>query len=294
MKRADSDTLLYGVAGWPLEFTLSPRLHNGAFTALGIPASYLMLRVRPEHSPRLLASLETLGFRGANVTVPHKETAFRLCGRLSPAARAARSVNTLVRTPRGWMGHTTDGEGLARFLDGIGRPAQGSRIVLLGGGGAARSVAQALLGREGVRLTLVTRDARAASRALGGLGKTAKGSSLSIVERGSRDAEAAVRSSRVVLNGTTLGSSARAPLPCPADWVRQGAVAVDFVYGRETPWVRALGRRHVAAWSGLGMLIHQAALAFELWTGKDALQWMLWAGGWDVEEARVRGVEGRP
>lgn len=291
MPRAEPVTALYGVAGWPLEFTLSPRLHNGAFTALGIRAAYLPLRVRPEHSTRLLDSLETLGFRGANVTVPHKETAFRLCGRLSPEARAARSVNTLTRTPRGWAGHTTDGVGLARFLRSVGVAADGSRIALLGAGGASRSVAQNLLGRDGVRLTLVSRDARTASRSLAGLGRPGKGSSLSIVERGSRDAQVAVRAARVVLNGTTLGSAPGGAMPCPVDWVRPDAVAVDFVYGRETPWVRALRRRHVTAWSGLGMLIHQAALAFEVWTGRDALPWMLWAGGWDVEKERVAGLE---
>ncbi|MBI5837594.1 MAG: shikimate dehydrogenase [Candidatus Eisenbacteria bacterium] len=296
MPAVDASTALYGVAGWPLRDTLSPRLHNAAFTALGIPAVYVPLRVRPERGDGLIAALETLGMSGANVTVPHKEAAFRGCDRLSPAARAARSVNTLVRAGSGWTGHTTDGEGL---LDALARaahdPACGP-LALLGGGGSARSAAVALLRRGGLRLRLITRDPHGVARALAHADDVGAGSSLEILARGSEAAARALRSARTVLNATTLGSGSGRGMPCPPAWLRADAVAVDFVYGAPTPWRTALRARGITAFSGLGMLICQAARSFRIWTGKDPLEWMLWAGGWDremVESGAGAGTAGK-
>lgn len=286
MPRVESSSALYGVAGWPLQDTLSPRLHNAAFTALGLAAVYVPLRVPPGRAAGLLGSLETLGFHGANVTVPYKEIVFRQCRRLGPEARASRSVNTLVRTPHGWEGHSTDGEGLVSFLRTAGLPSRAMNVVILGSGGAARSAAEALLRRSGVRLSMVTRSPRQAQASLAGLGRPGRGSSLEILKRGGAPARAAVESARLVLNATTLGTGSRDPLPCPATWVASGATAVDMIYGRETAWQKALRRRGRTAYSGLGMLIHQAALSLELWTGCKALSWMLWTGGWDEERIR--------
>ena len=293
MPRVEAGTELYGVAGWPLRRTLSPRLHNAAFTALGLSAVYVPLRVSPGDGGVILAAIETLGFRGANVTVPHKEAAFGQCDQLSEDARAARSVNTLVRTASGWEGHTTDGPGLVDSLRAGGCPPEGRTVALLGAGGGARSVAVSLLKLRDVRLRLVTRDPRRAARSLAWFEALGKGSSLEILARGSVGAERALRAAGLVLNATTLGAYGSRALPCPAAWVRPDAVAVDFVYGAGTPWRRALRARGVVAFSGLGMLIHQAARSFELWTGKKALKWMQWAGGWDHELAGSGAGGGR-
>ncbi|HVP37669.1 MAG TPA: shikimate dehydrogenase [Candidatus Saccharimonadales bacterium] len=286
MPHVEASTALYGVVGWPLRRTLSPQLHNAAFTALGIPAVYVPLRVSPDRGGRILEALETLGLCGANITVPHKEAAYRQCDQLSPDARAASSVNTLVRTESGWEGHTTDGPGLVDALCAGGCGPAGRVVALLGAGGGARSVAVSLLRLDGVRLRVVTRDPRRASRLLSGVEDVGRGSSLEIVRRGTPPAERTVRGASLVLNATTLGSHGGRDLPCPVAWVGRDAVAVDFVYGADTPWLRALRRRGGVAFSGLGMLIHQAARSFEMWTGRKALKWMLWAGGWDDELAR--------
>jgi shikimate dehydrogenase len=286
MPRVEAGTALYGVVGWPLRRTLSPALHNAAFTALGLPAVYVPLRVSPERGGQIVAALETLGVSGANVTVPHKEAAFRQCDQLSEDARAARSVNTLVRTASGWEGHTTDGPGLLDALRAAGCEPAGRAVALLGAGGGARSAAVSLLRLRGVRLRVVTRDPRRAARALAELDALGSGSSLEILRRGTPAAERGVRAADLVLNATTLGAFGTRGMPCPAGWVRRDATVLDFVYGADTPWLRALRGRGVTAFSGLGMLIHQAARSFELWTGRKALRWMLWAGGWDHELAR--------
>ena len=294
MPRVEAGTALYGVVGWPLRNTLSPRLHNSAFTALGLPAVYVPLRVAPERAGTLIEALETLGVRGANVTSPHKDTAFAQCRRASPDAAAARSVNTLTRGRGGWTGASTDGPGFLDFLATAGIDSGGAakNAVVLGSGGAARSVAVSLLGSgKGGRVTLITRDPRRAGRRFGALPRPARGGALQIVRRSGRAAADAVRSARLVINATPLGSAGiGAQLPCPPAWIGAGAVAVDLVYGRETPWRRALRTRGTTAFSGLGMLIHQAARSFELWTGRNPLEWMLWTGGWEDELARSTGA----
>ncbi len=291
MPRIESSTSLFGVVGWPLQHTLSPRLHNAAFTALGLDAAYVPLRVEPSRSRRLLESLDTLGFQGANVTSPHKEAAFRACGWASPAARAARSVNTLRRVEAGWEGHTTDGAGLVGFLHGEGLDPRRCAITLLGGGGAARSSAVALAALPGVRLRVVSRNPRSAAKGLEGLEELGAGSSVEFLKRGSAGSERAVRSARLVLNATRLGQVSGDELPCPGEWVSEGAAAVDFVYGRMTPWRRALRKRGRLAYSGLGLLVHQAALSFRLWTGRNPLEWMLWTADWEAERDASGGGE---
>jgi shikimate dehydrogenase len=160
-----------GILGWPVAHSRSPRLHNFWLARHGIDGAYVPLPVAPDHFATAIHGLRAAGFRGANVTIPHKEVAFALCDSVDETAQAAGAVNTLVFTPRGIEGSNTDGSGfvanlLAHGVDPVAGPA-----LLLGAGGGARAIAAALLGL-GVRVTVANRTvsrATALAAALPGL-----------------------------------------------------------------------------------------------------------------------------
>lgn len=248
---------VYGVVGWPVGHSASPAIHTAAFQALGIPAVYLRLPVPPGRAAGAIEALRALGARGANVTAPHKTPIGRLCDRLDASARAAGSVNTLLIDDGSVVGHDTDAEGLRRFLEeDAAMDLSGIPALVLGSGGAARACVVALSGRAG-RLVLAARDREAGVE----VADLFEGSATVI-----RFTDAADRDDPVlVLNATPLGWRDEEVPVTP----RAGQVVVDLVY-RETPLLRRARAAGAVAHDGRGMLLRQAALSFELWTGLEA------------------------
>jgi shikimate dehydrogenase len=249
-----------GVLGWPVAHSRSPRLHGFWLQRHGVDGAYLPLPVAPEHFVAAVRALARLGFAGANVTIPHKEAAFALCDTLSPVARRAGSVNTLVFDAEGGIhGTSTDGFGFLESLqDGAPGfdPASGPAVIL-GAGGAVRAVAAALLDAGCPKLTLVNRTparAEALARDLGGPVCVAATPPL---------AEAAL-----LVNGTSLGMAGQPPLDIDLSALPPHAVVADLVYvPLETPLLAAARARGLRAVDGLGMLLHQARPGFEAWFG---------------------------
>jgi shikimate dehydrogenase len=136
-------TSLVGLLGWPVHHSLSPAMHNAAFRALGLDWAYLPLAVPPESLPDALAGLKALGFRGANVTIPHKEKALLGLDEITPEAKSLGAVNTLVIHDGRMVGHNTDVAGFLAALDDAG--CSPCRAVVMGAGGAARAAVYALL-----------------------------------------------------------------------------------------------------------------------------------------------------
>jgi shikimate dehydrogenase len=251
---------LAGVLGWPVAHSRSPRLHGTWLERHGIDGAYLPLPVRPERFADAVRSLRDLGFRGANVTIPHKEAAFAVCDAVDATAHRAGAVNTLVfRADGSIAGSNTDGFG---FLENIraaipGWSAAAGPAVLLGAGGSARAIAAALLDAGAPRLTLVNRTparAEAQSRALGG--------PVAVADRPPLE-EAAL-----LVNTTSLGMQGQPPLAIDLGPLPDGAVVADIVYvPLETPLLAQARARGLAAVPGLGMLLHQARPGFEAWFG---------------------------
>ena len=252
-----------GVIGWPVEESLSPLIHNTAFIALGLEWVYVPLPVEPGRLSDALAGLTALGFAGANVTMPHKTETADLIGELSEDAARLRAVNTLVTTPAGLVGHNTDAPGFERFLsEDAGFDAAGRTAVLLGGGGAARACALALARSGAAEIVVALRDPAKSDE----LRSSVSGyeTELHVVAFD----DAAESEPDLVVNATPLGSDGE-QLPLPR--LTPETTVVDLLYRPTvTPLQVTAKEAGAAAFGGLGLLLHQAALSFELWTGQPA------------------------
>lgn len=262
---------LAGVLGWPVAHSLSPRLHGFWLHRHGIDGAYLPLPVRSEDFLEVVRALPKAGFRGANVTVPHKEAAFALCrdhGRLSDRARRVGSVNTLVFAEDGLIeGDTTDGFG---FVANLRQEAPDDRwtrgrAVVLGAGGAARSVVAGLLELPGItELVLANRTVARAEEVAADLADAR-------IRVCALDG-AAVFADRcgLVVNTTSVGLKGEQALPMPLDALDPAALVTDIVYHPlVTPFLAAAQARGNPIVDGLGMLLHQARPGFQAWFGVD-------------------------
>ncbi len=264
--RIGGATHVVGIVGWPVEHSLSPAIHTAAFEASGLDWIYVPLPVPPRALAEALAGLAALGFRGANVTMPHKTETADLVGELSEDARLLRAVNTIVVRGGELEGHNTDAPGFDRFLRrDAGFDPSGTTALIYGAGGAARACALALA-RAGIAgLTVAARDeARAAP-----LASIVEGVGVPIAVVNPR--EVGGLSADLVINATPVGGrDAEASHPS-LPRLGAGVLVVDLLYDPPTTDLQRRAREAGAtALGGLGHLLEQAALSFELWTGSPA------------------------
>jgi shikimate dehydrogenase len=236
---------------------LSPALHNAAFQQLGLDWAYAAFDVAHGEAQAALDAMRTLRLAGLSVTMPHKDAVASAVDLLDPAAAALRSVNTVVPQADGSLkGYSTDGAGFIASLAAAGVPVAGRTFCILGGGGAARSIVDAL-GRAGAaRVAVVNRtQAAAAEVALlaGGVGAVGTSSDITAAD--------------IVVNATSVGM-ATDELPCDAALLRAHQIVADIVYHpRDTALLQAARAIGAVTVEGLGMLVHQAALQQQLWHG---------------------------
>jgi shikimate dehydrogenase len=261
----DADTQLVGVLGYPVRHSLSPVMHNAAFRHLGLNWVYLAFEVSPESLPDALRGMRALGIRGLNLTIPHKEAAVALVDALTPAAQAIGAVNTLYWHEGQLIGDNTDAEGFLRALQAVGWQPGGHALVL-GAGGSARAVLYALK-QAGCRVAIANRTlarAQPLQRAFGA------DQVLPLQFEALRPLMPAVQ---LVVNCTSLGMEpdSEAMPPAPLDALPSEAWVCDLVYRPvQTRLLQAAHQRGLRTVDGLGMLVHQGALAFERWTGQPA------------------------
>jgi shikimate dehydrogenase len=259
--RVGGSTHLVGVIGWPVEHSLSPIIHNTAFIALEMDWVYVPLPVAPERLRDALGGLGPLGFAGANVTMPHKTESAEIADVLSDDARTLQAVNTLVVGRAGLTGHNTDAPGFDRFLRrDAGCDPAGRTAMIFGAGGAARACALALA-RAGIAgLSVAVRETSRARRVL----EMLDGFDLDTAAVPFEDA--ASHPADIIVNATPLGAHGES-LPLPA--VGGDTLVVDLLYRPgSTPLLQTAREAGAAAFGGLGLLLHQAAISFELWTGQ--------------------------
>lgn len=261
---ASAEAGLFAVFGHPVAHSLSPRIHAAFSRQLGIALDYRAIEAGSGEFADALATFARQGGRGANVTLPLKQQAAKLCTSLSARARAADSVNTLVRQGDGWHGDSTDGAGLIRDITGRHRLfARGRRTLLLGAGGAARAVAFTLMDNGISELTIANRTPERADALADALGRPA------LVNTRYWDDLGNWGGFDLIINATSAGHEA-APLNLPASVVAARAICYDLSYGKASfnflAWARSVGAEH--ALDGLGMLVEQAAESFEIWHGQ--------------------------
>ncbi|HEV8565250.1 MAG TPA: shikimate dehydrogenase [Actinomycetota bacterium] len=260
--RVDARTRTVGIIGWPVEHSLSPLIHNTAFVALEMNWVYVPIPVPPGELSAALAGLAALGFVGANVTMPHKTEAAAVADEVSEDARRLNAVNTLVVNAGGLAGHNTDAPGFDRFLRrDAGFDASGRRALLFGAGGAARACALALARAGLAHLTVALREPARAAALLATLdGLDPDVAVVQMADAGGSEVD-------LVINATPLGTHDE-ELPLPP--LGPESLVVDLLYRPAvTPMQRAAREAGAAAFGGLGLLLHQAALSFELWTGRE-------------------------
>jgi shikimate dehydrogenase len=234
-------------------------IHNAAFVEAGLDWVFVAFPVPAGRGGDAVRALELLGIDGLSVTMPHKTDAARACDVLSDDAAALDAVNTVGRDERGTWGGSTDGEGFVRALDDEGVALDGQAVLVLGAGGAARAITLAS-GRAGARVTVAARRLDAAADAAN-LVPDGTGATFATLE---------VEAFDVVVNATPLGMQGEGP-PFDPTRLRVGQFVFDTVYHPlETPLLGAARSAGVRAQNGLGMLVHQAAIAFTAWTGIDA------------------------
>ena len=246
----------YAVFGHPIAHSKSPLIHAAFARQTGQDMRYDAILAPLDGFAASVAAFIAAGGRGANVTVPFKEEAFRLAGRLSPRAQRAGAVNTLM-FDNGILGDNTDGAGLVADLTrNLHCALTGKRILLLGAGGAARGVIEPLLEQQPAALVIANRTVSRAQElaALFGHGIRACGF------------DEASTPFDLIINATAASLAGELP-PLSPQLFTANTLAYDMMYGRDTPFL-AFARAHGAATAdGLGMLVEQAAEAFYVWRG---------------------------
>jgi len=248
----------YAVIGNPVTHSKSPWIHRQFARATGHDIDYDAIEAPLDGFERTVEAFRGAGGKGANVTLPFKEQAYRYCTEQSAAARLAQAVNTLAFGERRIGGDNTDGSGLLRDLErNLGRSVAGRSVLLLGAGGAARGVLGPLSAAGPARLVIANRTpgrAQELARRLAGRIEAATFDSLG-------DAPF-----DLVINATSAGLTGEAPA-ISAGVFCKGALAYDMVYGRDTPFLALARASGCATSDGLGMLVEQAADSFQIWRG---------------------------
>ena len=273
-------TRLCAVLGWPIAHTASPAMHNAAFAALGLNWRYLAFEVDPQNLRAAIAGAQAMNFAGLNLTVPHKLLAVDMVDALDEAAKRWGAVNTIkfeVQNPKSKIqshqpddvravGFNTDADGLANSLrEDLKINLRGAKVLLLGAGGAGRTAALKLASENVAELFLVNRTRSKAEEIATEIKKqfpsvaVAVGHPKTLVE--------------LILNATSLGLKANdaSPLDQKQFSLKQTRAVYDMIYRpAETKLLAAAKSAGCQTANGLGMLLHQGAKAFEIWTGKTA------------------------
>ena len=252
---------LAGVIGWPVGHSRSPRLHGYWLEQYAIDGAYVPLAVAPDRFDEALKGLQAAGFRGVNVTVPHKEAAFRACDTIDPDAERIGAVNTIMFSDNGLVqGSNTDAFG---FIENIRQVIAwpGGVAVVLGAGGAARAVCVALIDAGATEIRLINRTRSRAERLSKEFGEVIR------VEDWENRSDAQ-SSASLLVNTTSLGMTGQPPLDLDLDALPTSAIVNDIVYTPlETPLLKLARKRGNIPVDGLGMLLHQARPGFEAWFG---------------------------
>ncbi len=261
-------TRIVGIIGDPVAHSLSPAMHNAAFRALKLDFAYVAFPVRAAQVRQAIAGVRALGMAGVNVTVPHKERVIKWLDSISPTARRAGAVNTIVQRHGRLHGENTDVSGFLQALRDAEFQFRNCRALVIGAGGVARAVLTALLQGKAARVTVANRTvprAQKLARAFQTRAVQMTAASLAVLQ----DPEL-LRSVDLVVNATSVGLRGEPFFPVAYQATPVSCVFADLIYGRHTDFQSRAARARRRSLDGSDMLLHQGAMAFTLWTGSPA------------------------
>ena len=280
MTGPDARTRVVAIIGDPVAHSLSPRMHNAAFAALGLNWTYLAFRVQPRDLSQAVRGIRGLGFTGFNVTVPHKEAVVPLLDEVDATAARIGAVNTVRVDEERLVGFNTDAPGVLDALEGAGGArVPGGRCLVLGAGGGGRAAAFGLAQAGAAKVVILNRTpsraeklAQQVAAAVRACDVAAGALDASSAVHFAREADIIVQATSATMSAAMGGLGGRAPwLDAIRAHLRRGITVLDMVY---TPkWTELLTSAReagAAAVSGLSLLVHQGARSFELWTGRPA------------------------
>jgi len=260
-------TKIVGVIGDPVEHSCSPPMHNAVFEELKMNYIYVPFHVKAEDIKAALDGFKALNIAGINITIPHKQIVIPFLDEISKEAKMIGAVNTLVFENDRVVGHNTDARGfISAMYEVIEQNIQGEAVVL-GAGGAARAVVAGLVNAD---FSVITIANRTVSKAVSLANQISEKSDTKISGMGLDDKKLpqAIENAKLLVNTTSAGMDLSKPLIIDADWLHQDLIVYDIIYSpSETKLLMEANKRGLKTIQGLGMLVHQGAIAFELWTG---------------------------
>lgn len=253
----------YAVIGDPIEHSLSPLMHNTWMTVEERDAAYLPLHVLPENLEQAFTGMKVLGISGFNITIPHKETILPLLDELDPLAKKMGAVNTVVRLENGqYKGYNTDGLGFVKSLeDAVGTQHRNKRVLIIGAGGASRGICFALVQEGYTNIAIANRTVSKAQAICNELDTSVEALSLD-------EAATQLGEFGIIVQTTSAGlNNSEFALPLSLENLSKTAIVADIVYNPlMTPFLAQSKEKGATVVTGLGMFIHQGALAYSYWT----------------------------
>ncbi|HWR59774.1 MAG TPA: shikimate dehydrogenase [Thermodesulfovibrionales bacterium] len=256
--RISGKTKVVGLLGYPVEHSLSPAMHNAAFRHLGLDYCYVSFPVAPGFLRRAIDGVRALDISGANVTVPHKEDVIAFLDEVSEEASFIGAVNTILNSRGILKGHNTDGRGFMQSLYEAGITVRGKSVLIVGAGGACRAISY-YISAEAEVLKIYDIDHLRRDRLVRDLSSIRS----NVVHLGSLNS---LEGTDVIINATPLGLKDNDPSPIDTDLLTSSMSACDLIY-KETAFLKSASEKGCKTLNGLGMLLHQGVLAFEIWTG---------------------------
>ncbi len=251
-------TKITGIFGYPIEHTLSPLMHNSAFSELDLDMCYIPFKVSPDNLPEAVQSIRSLNMTGINITVPHKENVLPLLDKIDEEAAFIGAVNTITNHDGVLTGYNTDGRGFMSSLDEESVTVENMEVVMIGTGGAARAVSY-YLSEKAAKLSMFDIDKDKANNLVSDLSKIRHNVFV-------LDSADDIGKPDILINATPLGFHTNDPLPVKTDFISSDMVVCDLIY-KKTPLLIKASELGAKTIDGSGMLLWQGVLAFELWTG---------------------------
>ena len=264
------ETRLTGLIGRPIKQSFSPRIHNRAFEYLDLNYLYIPFDVDENNLKKTVEAMKTLNFAGFNITMPYKEAVMELLDGISQEAKIIGAVNTVVNEKGEFIGYNTDGKGYVQSLENEGVLIKDKTFVIVGAGGAARSVIVQLALEGAKQIILLNRTIKAGQNLVDIITNHLPNLNIEVGELGDENLERAVKKADVLVNSTPLGmySMRDETIVKNEEILASNLVVSDLIYNpAKTKLLHQAQNRKCKTINGLGMLVGQAAIAFELWTG---------------------------